>query len=337
MPFVSVLILNYNGKRYLDTCLSSVLQTKYRNFEVIFVDNGSSDESSRFVKQRFGHDQKLRIITLSKNLGFAEGNNVGALNVNRNGKYLVFLNNDTKVDSEWLTKLVEPMESNPQIGIAQPKILSLSKPEIIDSTGGFINKIGLVRERGRGEKDTNQYNNISEVFYAKGAALIIRRCLWSKLGGFDPVYFLFWEDTDLCWRARLMGYKVVFVPDSVVYHFSSATANEHYANYTQFFDVRNRIITLFSNYNLPNLWRNLPLLLIYYAECIFTYDITKMKSPNLVYYKIKGLLWPIIHFKYLLCKRWFVQTKIRKLSDKKAIEYLLIGSTFKVINSNDKN
>ena len=330
MPLVAVIILNYNGKQYLDTCLSSVLQTKYANFEVIFVDNGSSDASTNFVEQRYGHDQRLKIVALSKNVGFAVGNNIGALHANRNGKYIVFLNNDTKVNPKWLSKLVEVMEENPKIGIAQAKVLSLNSPTTIDCAGGFINRIGLVHERGRGEKDNGQYNFVDEIFYAKGVAMIIRRYLWSALEGFDPLYFLFWEDTDLCWRARLMGYKVVFVPDSVVYHVSSATAKSYFPVSTHFFDIRNRIITLVSNYGLYNLLRYLAPLFIYYGITVFTWELRQMKSPTLVFYKIKGVVWCLIHFRYIFCKRKYVQHVIRKLSDKNAVEHLLLKGLFKI-------
>ena len=152
LPLVSVIILNYNGKRFLNKCLTSVLNSNYSNVEVILVDNASTDDSIKLVKESFGHSPVLIIVKNSTNLGFAAGNNVG-LSCSK-GKYVVFLNNDTVVEPNWLIELVGVMETNAKIGAAQSKLLSLHNKNFFDSAGDFIDYYGIPIRRGSwGEED----------------------------------------------------------------------------------------------------------------------------------------------------------------------------------------
>jgi GT2 family glycosyltransferase len=169
---ISIVILNFNGKKFLDECLSSVLKSNYPDFEVIFVDNASTDGSVEFVQSNFRGYSNLRIIRNNRNLGFAEGNNVGAKVAK--GEYVVFLNVDTKVDPNWLKELVTAMESDESIGAAQSKLLQFDG-RTIDSAGDFINFYGFGWMRGHGEIDRGQFNKIDEIFSARGAAMIVRK------------------------------------------------------------------------------------------------------------------------------------------------------------------
>jgi len=222
-PLVSIIVLNYNGMKFLPGCLSTLLNTSYPNFEIIVVDNSSKDGSVDLIKRSFGSSPRLTVQQNERNFGFAEGNNIGARLAN--GKYIVFLNVDTQTDSEWLTKLVEVMESDESIGAAQNKLL-LFDHSTIDSTGDFINFYGRGWMRGYGEQDKGRYNKADEVFSARGAAMIVKKQVLEEVGYFDPAFFMVCEDIDLSWRIRLRGCKVMFVPKSIVYHFGSGTRKE---------------------------------------------------------------------------------------------------------------
>jgi len=243
-PSVSIIIVNYNGKQFLNDCLHSVLQTDYPNYEVILIDNGSSDGSAEYITHMFKDYPRITIALLDKNYGFSEGNNRGSSFINKKSKYIVFLNNDTKVEKSWLKELVNVMELDKNIGVAQAKLLIMNKNRVIDCAGALISRIGQVISCGYGQKDLGQYDCIREIFYAKGAAMIVRRNLWQVLKGFEPLFFFYWEDADFCWRVRLMGYKIVFIPNSIVYHASKATISKYYFSSVSFYDSRNRIFTL---------------------------------------------------------------------------------------------
>lgn len=217
-PLVSVLIINWNGKHYLEDCLTSLYNQTYKNFEVIVFDNGSVDGSVEFVKSRF---PDVHIIKNKENIGFAGGNNIAFKNAK--GDFIALLNNDTKVDILWLEELIKVMQSSKKIGICTAKVLRMGDPSIIDSTG-LIFKSGFPTGRGYSEKDTGQYDKQEEVWGATGTAVLLRREMINKIGLFDETFFAYCEDIDLSWRARNAGWKTVYVPTSICYHVSGGTS-----------------------------------------------------------------------------------------------------------------
>jgi len=221
-PLVSVVILNYNGLKYLDgilkACLDSVLKSNYPNLEVIFVDNGSTDGSAEFVAR---HYPKVRIVKNRCNLGFSEGFNRG-IKASR-GKYIALLSNDMTVDSNWLNPIISFMEENPKVGLAGFKRIILGTKDIIDGIGGNLYLSGRVKSIGRLEIDRGQYDTIREDLDYIGGAMVIRRETLNKAGLFDPNFFIFSEDIDLCYRIRKNGYKIVYIPYSIIYHKGQAT------------------------------------------------------------------------------------------------------------------
>jgi len=289
-PRVSIIILNYNGKRFLHRCLSSLLKSDYPDYEVIFVDNNSTDGSVKFVLQHFKNMKNLKIIKLSKNYGFSIGNNIGAKHAE--GNYLAFLNPDTEANPNWLKKLVEVMNSDSSIGVAQPKLLLIDSKRF-DTAGCFLNPYGLTWSRGSEEEDKGQYDKIKEIFYAKGAALIIRRDLWSKLGGFDPIFFIYYEETDLCWRAWNHGYKVVYVPEAKVFHFGGAVL-KNIPYHVKYHEARGRPILLIKNYSPKNVFRYVPLTIILQLLNAIRQLLKGSLSSALAV--VKGTVWCIIHF-----------------------------------------
>ena len=249
MNMVSIIIPNYNGEDLLYNCINSIYKNiSIKDFEIIVVDNGSTDNSINRVKSNF---QNVEIISSNSNLGYSGGCNLGATHAS--GKYLLFLNNDTEHSNEWIEKLVHFLDSNSKIAAVQPKILNIHNKKLFDyagGAGGFIDKFCFPFVQGRIfhtlEEDHNQYNNPSRIFWASGAAFMIRSNIFKTLEGFDKVYFAYMEEIDLCWRAQAMGYKIYSVPDSFVYHYGKQTIKEntiksHYLNH------RNSWILFFKN------------------------------------------------------------------------------------------
>jgi len=249
MNMVSIIIPNYNGEDLLYNCINSIYKNiSIKDFEIIVVDNGSTDNSINRVKSNF---QNVEIISSNSNLGYSGGCNLGATHAS--GKYLLFLNNDTEHSNEWIEKLVYFLDSNSKIAAVQPKILNIHNKKLFDyagGAGGFIDKFCFPFVQGRIfhtlEEDHNQYNNPSRIFWASGAAFMIRSNIFKTLEGFDKVYFAYMEEIDLCWRAQAMGYKIYSVPDSFVYHYGKQTIKEntiksHYLNH------RNSWILFFKN------------------------------------------------------------------------------------------
>ena len=249
MNMVSIIIPNYNGGDLLYNCIDSIYGSiVLKDFEIIVVDNGSTDNSINRVKNNF---QDVKIISSNSNLGYSGGCNLGATHAS--GKYLLFLNNDTEHSNEWIEKLVYFLDSNQNIAAVQPKILNIHNKKLFDyagGAGGFIDKFCFPFVQGRIfhtlEEDHNQYNNPSRIFWASGAAFMIRSNIFKTLKGFDKIYFAYMEEIDLCWRAQAMGYKIYSVPDSFVYHYGKQTIKEntiksHYLNH------RNSWILFFKN------------------------------------------------------------------------------------------
>jgi GT2 family glycosyltransferase len=220
-PKVSVLILNYNGLKWLPICLSSVAETDYPNLEIYLIDNGSADGSVDYVQRN--HPQ-VKIILNGENLGFAGGYNRAVERVD--GEFIILLNNDTKVlEPKWIRHLVDEALKDPDVAAVACKLVSMDDPSRLDSVGGM----GIPYWRGfvdvgRGERDRGQYDHGGfEPFAFCGGAALVKRDVFAKLDGFDEKFFLYFEDADLSWRLRLSGYKVSYAPQARVAHRSSGT------------------------------------------------------------------------------------------------------------------
>jgi GT2 family glycosyltransferase len=229
-PFVSVIILNFNGKRYLGNCLSSVFKTAYGNFEVILVDNASSDKSIEDAQAQFGSDRRLKIVHNTSNLGFSGGNNVGFTHAK--GEYVAFLNNDTIVDPNWLRFLVETMQNDHSIGLAQSMILMINGDKI--QTAGWLFSDHLVHKYGLAENKNSrlQLKPVFEVSVASGASMMTRRSLIKEIGLFDPAIPFFYDDTLLSFKVWLANKRVVTVSDSKIRHVQGATSTWNVQNTT---------------------------------------------------------------------------------------------------------
>jgi len=241
-PTVSVIIVNWNGKHLLADCLSSLRSQTFRDFEIILVDNGSTDGSIEFVRKNF---PEVVLITLLENRGFAGGNNAGILA--SSGHYIALLNNDTRTDSNWLAALVNAAASDPEGGMWASKILSYDTPDVIDNVGLLLYWDGLARGRGRLEVDQGQYDRPEEALFPSGCACLYRRKMLDETGLFDEDFFAYADDVDMGLRGRLAGWGCRYVPEAVVYHKYSSSSSA-YSPFKAFLVERNRIWVLLKYY-----------------------------------------------------------------------------------------
>ncbi|MCS6850877.1 MAG: glycosyltransferase family 2 protein [Gemmataceae bacterium] len=223
MPSVSVIVVNRDGAALLPDCLGSLREQTYQDFEVILVDNGSSDDSVGVARQ---HLRGLRVIALSENAGFARANNLGLAAAR--GRYVVLLNNDTRAHPDFVRELVEAAEREPGIGMVAPKILNFADRQVIDSVGGLLlTPDGIGQGRGRGEIDQGQYDEPAETLVPSGCAALYRKAMLDEIGGLAEEFFAYCEDLDLGLRGVWAGWRTANAPRAVVWHKYSATTGRY--------------------------------------------------------------------------------------------------------------
>ncbi|HXB46048.1 MAG TPA: glycosyltransferase family 2 protein, partial [Puia sp.] len=247
-PKVAIVILNWNGRNFLQQFLPSVLESTYANKEVIVADNSSTDDSVQFLRQQF---PQVRIISLKENYGFAKGYNEALKLVE--GDYYVMLNSDVEVTPGWIEPVIELLESEKTIGAAQPKILSYNqrdKFEYAGAAGGWMDYLGYPFARGRVfdtcENDEGQYDSAAPIFWASGAAMFVRAAVFYQLNGLDNYFFAHMEEIDFCWRLQLAGYSVYACPKSKVFHVGAGTLHKD-SSQKIFLNFRNNLIMLAKN------------------------------------------------------------------------------------------
>src|SRR6476659_5051933 len=219
-PSVAIVILNWNGQKFLEQFLVSVFNCPYPNLQIIVGDNASSDDSIAYLKANF---PLVKVIQNDQNYGFASGYNKVLEQVTAD--YFILLNSDVEVSTGWIKPVIDLMESDEQIAIAQPKIKAVFKRdhfEYAGAAGGYLDYLGYPFSRGRifdtVEKDEGQYDDSREIFWTSGCALFIKSTIWKRLGGFDDRFFAHMEEIDLCWRAKNLGFKIMYCGQSTVYH-----------------------------------------------------------------------------------------------------------------------
>ncbi len=256
-PFVSVLVLNWNGKRFLGPCLTSLIADACSHVELVVVDNGSTDGSVEYVREQF---PRVRVIAHEKNLGFSRGYNAAVPAAK--GIVAVLLNNDTEVERGWLAPLVDSLLADPQVGIATSKVLFYGTDRV-NSAGGFLKLWTGGGELGFGEAgDQPPWNAPLDPFYASGAALAMKRELYQRLGGLDEIMFAYGEDFDLSWRARLAGYRVLYCPNSVVHHHFSGTWKSFNPRKVRMV-TRHHLRGMVKNLSMLNLLHSLPAFMLF--------------------------------------------------------------------------
>lgn len=259
MPQVAIVILNWNGKKFLEKFLRSVVDTTYSNKRIILADNASTDDSVSFVQQTY---PQVEIIQNNSNEGFAKGYNTALKQMQSD--YYVLLNSDVEVTPGWVEPVIRLMESDNKIAACQPKLLAYddkSRFEYAGASGGWIDKLGYPFTRGRVfedcEKDKGQYDDAQECFWASGAALFVQSAVYHELGGLDEYFFAHQEEIDLCWRMKLAGYKVYVQPASVVYHVGGGTLPKGNSRKT-YLNFRNNLIMLYKNLSPADRIKKIP-------------------------------------------------------------------------------
>ncbi|MGE0560527.1 MAG: glycosyltransferase family 2 protein [Flavobacteriales bacterium] len=255
MKKVAVVILNWNGKNFLEKFLPSV--TTYSNdyTDIIVADNNSTDDSINFLKNNY---PDIKLIINDKNYGFAQGYNEALKKVE--AEYVVLLNSDIEVTKNWIEPIIELMDSDKLIAACQPKLKDYNKKnyfEYAGAAGGLIDYLGYPLCRGRIfnhlEEDKGQYDDVTEIFWATGACMFVRMEYFNQVGGLDNHYFAHMEEIDLCWRFKNLGYKIMFSPYSTVYHVGGGTLNKIKPQKT-YLNFRNNLFLLHKN--LPKETRN---------------------------------------------------------------------------------
>lgn len=249
-PSVAIVILNWNGKEYLEKFLPGVVGSVYPNLRVIVADNASTDQSVAYIRTSF---PGVEIIHNSTNEGFAAGYNTALSQIQSD--YFILLNSDVEVISGWIEPVIALMESDPLIAAAQPKVksyLQKNKFEHAGAAGGYIDRFGYTFCRGRifdtVEEDIGQYESVSEIFWASGAAFFIKSTYWRSIGGFDADFYAHMEEIDLCWRLKNKGYKIMYCPQSTVYHIGGGTLQAE-SPFKTFLNFRNNLVLLTKNLN----------------------------------------------------------------------------------------
>ena len=282
-PKVSVIILNWNGRRYLDDCLTSLQAQTYTDFEVILVDNGSTDGSVEWVAEHF---PQVRMICNETNVGFAAGNNQAICA--SQAEFVVTLNNDTRVELDWLASLVAVAEEDPSVGMCASKMLFADRPEIINSTGISLDPVGIAWDRRGGEWDDEQETELVEIFGPCAGAALYRRTMLDQIGLFDERFFAYLGDVDLAWRARLAGFRCLHVPQARVYHVHSATAGEG-SPFKNRLLGRNKVWVIAKNYGpAERLLLYLPLIVLYDLAAV-VYALVVRRDASSLQGRLEGL------------------------------------------------
>lgn len=258
-PKVAIVILNWNGRNYLEKFLPSVLSTNYDNYEVIVSDNGSNDDSVSFLQANF---PQVKLIRLDKNYGFAKGYNLTLEKVDAD--YYALINSDIEANAGWLKPMIDLLEKDKLNAACQPKLLSYNDRNIFEyagGAGGWLDSFGYPFARGRifdvCEEDKGQYDSVERVFWVTGAAMVIRAKVFHEVKGFDDYFFAHQEEIDMCWRLQLAGYRLFACPTSVVHHVGGGTLPRGNTLKT-YLNFRNNQIMLYKNLPWSQKWWKIP-------------------------------------------------------------------------------
>ncbi len=252
----TVIIPNYNGKQFLEPCLSSLEAQDYRDFGIVIVDNGSSDGSVEFLRDVY---PDIPLIALPENYGFSRAVNEGI--IASDSEYVILLNNDTTSDPSFVGELVKAMDAHPEAFSCASKMVQMYNPELLDSAGDLYTLLGWAVNRGTG-RSRDLFRRPDEVFSACGGAAIYRRKIFDQIGLFDESHFAYLEDIDVGYRAKLFGYSNRYCPTAVVFHVGSGTSGSKYNDFKVELSARNNVWLNYKNMPWPQLLINSPFLLL---------------------------------------------------------------------------
>jgi len=296
---IDIVIPNWNGKKMLETCLSSLRRQSVQNFRVTVVDNGSEDNSVKFLEE---HYPDVDVVSFPLNRGFSVAVNKGIENGNQ--PLVLLLNNDTELDERCVEKLLERSKCETGYDMFALKMLSFDQRNILDGAGDGVLRGGVGYRLGTMEKDTPSYNLRKDVFGACAGAALYRRSMFNKLGLFDEDFFAYLEDVDFNMRAVRSGYRCLYLPEAVVYHIGSASSGSKINNFTVKLSTRNNIFVLIKNYSAGTFFRFLPALLIYQ---LFWFVFVIKKRQLSAYFS--GIFSCLPHLGTMIKKGWRLRKK----------------------------
>jgi len=298
---LSVVIPNWNGQRFLTTCLEALLRQTYPALEIIIVDNASSDGSQSFIRQ---HYPQVTLIELASNRGFTGACNVGIEAAA--GEFVALLNNDTEVDEGWAAAVVAAFGRDARVGLVASKMLLFEQRDHIHTAGDGFSTDGRAINRGVWQKDEGQYDREEYVFSACGGSAAYRRAMLDEVGLLDDDFFFLLEDIDLGWRAQLAGWRALYTPQAIVYHYLSATGGGATAS---FYDGRNAIFVLVKNLPLA-LWRKHGRAILRRQACL-AWEALRAWRGQAARALLRGMLAALRHLPRLLAKRRAIQAQRR--------------------------
>jgi hypothetical protein len=307
---VIVAILNYNGKKYLKECIESLKAQTYKKTDVMVIDNGSQDGSVDFLRENFPW---VRVIAFKKNYGYAKAYNMVIASL-KNYEFIVLLNMDTKVDKEWLAKLVDAIVSDDSVAACGSKVLFMDRPNIVNHAGGKFTftggyDIGFLRHL-REVESVKGYTG-----WVNGCAMMVRRSIFLKVGGFDEDFVAYAEELDLCWRFWLSGYKILHVPNSIVYHKFGAVWNPKWSFLNVFLSQRNRLLSVIKNFETRNLVKALSIYPLYdYVRIVMFTRAHPSDAATFTKAIFFSYFWILKHLRLTISKRRIIQNR-RKVSD----------------------
>ena len=325
-----MIVLNYNGRRYLDACLGALsTQQVEGGFEVVLVDNASVDGSAAHVHANF---PGVCVVESPVNVGFAGGNNLGIQRAL--GENVVLLNNDTRVRPGWLQALADASDTAQDVGAVTSKLVLMERPDTIQNAGSLVLTDGSGGDRGTGEQDRGQYDAREEVFAACGCATLLTRRMLDDVGLLDSTFFVYYEDTDLSWRMRLRGWRILYEPTAVVEHIHAGTSGEWSAFFTFHVD-RNRLFMILKNAPAGFALRAYGRYMLLAARGALRAVVRQRRPPRReehseaagaspasrarIHVRVAGSL--LIHLPEMLGKRWRIRRR-RRVADAEIIRWM---------------
>lgn len=309
----SVVIPSWNGQKFLRTCLNSLKRQTLKNFEVIIVDNGSTDNSLEYLRRYF---PDYRVIALDKNYGFARAVNEG-IKASKSDK-IILLNNDTESDPKYLEYLVKASLKHPQVGFIAAKMINFYDRSRIDSAGDALDVVGHSYNIGLGQKDDGSFDEEGECFMATGGGSLFRKKMFNKVGLFDEDFFTYMEDVDLCLRAQLRGFKGWYEPRAICYHIRKGTSSRIISK-TEYWHFRNLMQNIIKNYPKGLLLHQFNWLRILLVNLN---TVKYMAFKGYLKQALLAELWILTNLPMLLGKRRAIQSS-KAVTDQYIIDHIL--------------
>lgn len=300
--FISVIIVNWNGLKWLADCLDSLLLQSHRNFEIILIDNASTDDSVDFVSTFY---PDVTIVETSRNLGFAGGNNLGIQRAR--GDFVFLLNNDTKADCSLLEILLTAFDEIPNLGAVNPRVVLMNEPGKLDNCGSYWTSSTFMYHYGFGaERTLDEYDKPRPVFYNNGSAMLIKKELLDKCGLLDEDFWCYNEEGDLCHRLWLAGYECWYYPRATVFHAKGSTSAQIENTFVQFHNYKNRLLTYSKNFEISTLMWVIPVHVMLNTLLSF-YWLLHGNTKHFLAIQ-KAILWNLVNMRKTIRKRRAVQS-----------------------------